>query len=69
MNPFEKELTAYLDQSEARGNKVISINGVRAMLERHQNDVKPPTRVYPSTVDYLHDRELQRSIAASRSRH
>jgi hypothetical protein len=66
MEKFINELVAYMNESEARGNKVISIHGVRAMLERHQTHKKAPVRPFQSTVEYLQERELQRSISASR---
>jgi hypothetical protein len=40
MDEFVKELVSYMNQSEARGNKVISIEGVRALLRRHQTNGK-----------------------------
>jgi hypothetical protein len=66
MEKFINELITYMNESEARGNKVISIHGVRAMLERHQTHKKAPTSRFPTTEEYLHVRELERSIAASR---
>jgi hypothetical protein len=67
MDALAAELTEYMDKSEGRGNKVIAINGLRAIIKRHETSVTPHTRTYPSTDEYLQERELQRSYAASRS--
>jgi hypothetical protein len=67
MDALAAELTDYLDKSEGRGNKVIAINGLRAIIKRHETSATPRTRSYPSTDEYLQERELQRSYRANRA--
>lgn len=64
MNPHIE----YLKQLKACGQKVVAIDYVLEVFgaESHQTHRMPHTRPFTTTVEYLQERELRRSIEAAR---
>jgi hypothetical protein len=61
MEALITELTRYMNESWARGNRVISIVGVREIIKRHSDGAEGSYRRFPTTDEHLIYRNAKKS--------